>query len=155
MRSAAPVFLSLAFSLGVSAQTSLPPPDQDPFVGTWKAAPVDPRKPLTKKDASYTRTIARRGDEIDFTSSGSDIKGVRHYSYRCDGKFYFSPGNSKLSCLYAAPNRVEGMSSAPDGSQARYFVNEISPDGNEMRITGYRDKNHHKVERVDLLVRVR
>jgi hypothetical protein len=148
--------LFIAFSLGISAQAPQPPPpDQDPFVGMWKAAPVDPKKPLSAKDASYTRTITRQGEEVFWTSSGGNIDGIRHYSYRCDGKLYFTPANSKKSCVYTAPNRVEEMSCAPDGSQASYVVSEISAHGNEMRITSYKDKNHRKVVRVDLLIRVR
>ncbi len=48
------------------------------------------------------------------------------------------------SCTYITANRVEGDTVSPDGKMS-YWTREISPDGQEMTISGYADKARTKL----------
>lgn len=135
----------------VSAQVASPPPPQsDPFVGTWQANRDKSRPKLGKKDASYVRTIAREGEDLVFSSQ---MKGSSPWSYRlrCDGLFHPVPFGS-LACQYKAPNLVEGTTLYK--RETLYWTREVSADGKEMKLSSYKDSGRTKVKEINVLDRV-
>lgn len=148
--------LALGFSsTAVVAQiASTPPPDKDPFVGTWRANPDKSRPRLKGTDAFYTRTFARDGDDIVSSSERGSGRPVRNnYKVRCDGRFHTVPFGS-LSCKYTAPNVVEGES-LDLSMEYGYWRREVSDDGQEMRMLAYHDKEKKKLKSIMVLERVR
>jgi hypothetical protein len=104
-----------------------PPPQNDPFVGTWQ------KKQGTKVVSA--RTIARDGEELIFSSRDEDRKPKElNYRIRCDALFHPVPFGS-LSCRYTAPNVVEGES-REKRKPTVYWRREVSVDGQEMVISG-------------------
>ena len=83
-----------------SAQLAMPPPPQnDPFVGIWRLNSDESRPNPSKKDASYTKTIARDGDEMVVSSRTGGSQPGEH-----------SPEFVVMGCFTAcprAPNRVD------------------------------------------------
>jgi hypothetical protein len=141
----------------VTAQTltSLPTPDNDPFVGSWL---VNANKSKPKpEDASYARTIARDGDELVFTSLSPLLGGAVHqnqYKILCDGQPRRVPcgqGSCITSCIYKAENLVEGETKSTDGKS--YWTREVSADHQEMTISGYKDKAKTKLKTTQVLDR--
>jgi hypothetical protein len=132
-----------------------PPPEQDPFVGTWRANRDKSRPKLDDTDASYVRTIGREGDEIVLFSRITLFERHKvvehHYRYRCDGKPYRLPHGS-LSCLYKGANLIESEASSPDGKY--YLTSEVSADGQEVRILTYKNKTRTKLKSVWVMDRV-
>jgi hypothetical protein len=129
-------------------RTSLPPPNRDPFVGSWQVNATKSRpKP---KDASYVRTIARDGDELVFTTRSPQVPGgvhENHYRILCDGLPHRVPcGQCSCitSCIYKAENLVEGETESTDGKL--YWTREVSADYQEMTILGYKDKAKTKLK---------
>src|ERR1051326_2285617 len=137
--------------------SALPPsPDSDPFVGTWKTNTDLSRPKLDKREASYTRTIARRGDELVFTSHMDRSRKSDHdFRIRCDGKPYHVPEpNQTMACVYVATNVVRGTTHTPDG-QTSHWNREVSTDGHRMTITSYKDEKLTKVKSVWVLDRIK
>jgi len=133
------------------ASPYLPEPGKGLFVGTWKANPDKSRPKLDKVRASYVRTISRDGDDLVFSSrvkkGHSAGFSENHYRIRCDGLPHHVPcgeASCTTSCTYIAANRVEGDTVSPDGKMS-YWTREISPDGQEMTISGYADKARTKL----------
>jgi len=114
----------------VAQVATVPPPQNDPFVGTWQ-------KRRGNKVVSV-RTIARDGEELIFWSRDEDRKPKEHnYRIVCDGLFHPVPYGSG-SCRYTAQNVVEGESRGK-GKPTVYWRREVSADGQEMVISGYAD----------------
>jgi hypothetical protein len=129
-------------------------PDKDPFVGTWRANRDKSRPKLGKRDASYTRTIARDGEDIVFFShTGTSGSNENSYRIRCDGLFHPVPFGS-LSCRYDTPNLVEGETRALD-ERTDYWTREVSVDGQEMKISAYKDAGRTKIKSIHVLDRVK
>lgn len=139
----------------LNGQSTMPPPEADPFVGQWRANADKSRPRLTKVERSYERTIRREGDELIFASSGgASTAAVRDFRIRCDGRFYPLPAGPSLSCVYVSTDRVEGETKdALKGSS--FWTREVSPDGRELMISEYRDKARKKVRSVIVLDRVK
>jgi len=126
------------------SSSALPEADKDPFVGTWRAntnkswRKLDKNKPF----AFYVRTISRDGDDIVFSSRTKKPESEKHYRIRCDGLFYRVPDGRDSSygksCIYKSANRIEGELETGAG-KLYYWTEEVSSDGQEMRIYGYRD----------------
>ncbi len=55
---------------------------------------------------------------------------------------------------YKAPNVIEGVTKLPEG-ETDYWTEEVSADGHQMSITGYKDKKRTKVRSVQVLDRVK
>ena len=131
-----------------------PPPDKDPFVGTWQSNIDKSRPRLSKRDASYTRTITRDGDDRVFSSRiGISHPSENHYRIRCDGLFHGVPFGS-LSCKFSAANVIEGVTKQLD-TQTLYWSEEVSADGREVKITSYKNSGRTKVTSIWVLDRVK
>jgi len=129
-----------------------PPPDKDPFVGTWQANRDKSRPKLGKRDASYRRTIARDGEDLVFSSPiGTSKASENTYRIRCDGGFHRVPFGS-LSCKYQAPNLIEGETIRDSHD---YWTREVSADGQEMKISAYKNSRRTKVKSIWILDRVK
>jgi hypothetical protein len=149
--------LCLAAGLAVAqeAKTLPPPPDQDPFVGEWKANSEESRPKLSRAERSYVRTIRRAGEEVLFSSVGGASKAkVRNFRLKCDGAFYPLPTGPVLSCRWVDTNRVEGETRDPNGKK-NYWMREVSPDGQRMTVTGYKNQSRTKIDSVMVLERVK
>lgn len=148
--------VSILLTIAVLAQQTAsftPSPDTDPFVGTWQANRDKSRPPLGKKDALYIRTITRDGEDLVFASRTQAPKpSTNNYRIRCDGLFHPVPSGS-LSCNYTAPNVVEGETKASDG-KTYYWSREVSADGQEMKISWYKNAGRTKLKSVKILDRV-
>jgi hypothetical protein len=117
-------------SIAVGQVPTAPPPQNDPFVGTWQEK--------RGKKSGYVRTITRDGEELVFSSQGNPSKPKEHnYRIRCDGLFYPVPLGS-MSCKYESPNVVVGES-RDTGKPPVYWKRELSADGQKMMIRGYTD----------------
>jgi len=143
------------------ALPSLPEPDKDPFVGTWKANAGKSRPKLDAVNGSYVRSMSREGDDIVFSSrikrAHSAGFSENHYRIRCDGLPHHvqcGEGSCATSCTYVAANRVEGETLSPDG-KISYWAREVSPDRQEMTISGYKDKGRTELETVTVNDRVK
>ena len=133
---------------------AIPPPDKDPFVGTWKANQDKSQPRLSNKEASYTRTISRDGADLVFSSRmGSSKRSQNNYKIRCDGQLHRVPFGH-LSCSYRASNIVEGETRSDD-QEIHYWTREVSTDGKEMRILSYQDSGHLVLISVEILDRVK
>ena len=151
---ALPVAAAVTIALSY-AQQNPPPPDLDPFVGTWRANAAQSKPKLDRTEASYERVIARQGDDLLFSSTGGRSKEkARTYRLRCDGGFYPLPTGPVLRCTYISPNRVDGRTDDPTGEHD-YWTREVSPDGKQMMISDYRDSHRLKVRSVMVLDRIR
>lgn len=97
-------FLATANSAFAQQPPSFPPADKDPFVGTWKANGNLSRPKLGKREASYTRTLTRQGDELAFPSKMENFKASEHdFRIRCDGLTYHVPKpDQSMTCQYMA-----------------------------------------------------
>lgn len=147
---AAAVTIALSY-----AQRNPPTPDQDPFVGTWRANAAQSKPKLDRTAASYERVIARQGEELLFSSTGGPSKAKdRAYRLRCDGGFHPLPTGPVLSCMYISSNRVDGQTDDPTGEH-HYWTREVSPDGKQMMIFEYQDRRRVKVRSVMVLDRIR
>jgi len=136
-------------------KANIPPPNQDPFVGLWKANAKESRPRLDRKEASYERKIQRDGDGLVFISSGGPAgSAVRQFKIRCDGIFHPLPTGPVLSCLYAAPNRVEGETKTPLKTDV-FWTREVSSDGSRMTISEYKDKGRTKIRSIMVLDRIK
>jgi hypothetical protein len=110
---------------------------------------------LSKKEASYERSISREGDDLVFASSGGVSKAAtRQFRIRCDGLFHPVPTGPVLSCVYAMPNRVDGETKDPNQSKL-FWSREVSSDGQEMTISEYKDKARSKLRSIMVLDRVK
>jgi hypothetical protein len=149
------VLILLTITPSAQQAASLPPlPDKDPFVGTWQANKNKSRPKLGKRDASYARTIAREGDDLVFSSrTGTSNPSKNDYRIRCDGSFHSVPFGS-LSCKFNAPNVVEGETKSLD-SQTDYWSREVSADGQEMKISSYKNSGRTKLKSIWVLDRVK
>jgi hypothetical protein len=133
--------LLLIFFVGQSrpqALPSLPAPDKDPFVGTWKANANKSKPKLDKDRASYVRTISREGGEIVFSSRARRPSGgfsENHYRIRCDGLSH------RIQCGQAS-------------CKTSYWTREVSADGQEMIVFGYEDKARTKLDSTQVNDRV-
>jgi hypothetical protein len=137
------------------SQQSPPMPDQDPFVGRWRANAAQSRPKLDKTQASYERVIAREGDELLFLSTGGPSKArVRAFRLKCDNRFYSLPDGPVLRCMYSSPNRVDGEARDPTGDH-HYWTREVSADGKQMTISEYKDSRRAKVRSVMVLDRIK
>ena len=137
------------------SQQNPPTPDQDPFVGTWRANATQSRPKLDKQQASYERVITREGDELLFSSAGGPSKAkVRAYRLKCDDQFYSLPAGPILRCTYGSPNRVDGETRDPTGDH-RYWTREVSANGKQMTISEYKDSRRVKVRSVMVLDRIK
>jgi hypothetical protein len=146
---------SILLSITSSAQQAslAPPPDKDPFVGTWQPNRDKSRPKLGKRDASYIRTITRDGDDLVFSSrTGTSDPSENNYRIRCDGLFHRVPFGS-LSCRFNAPNVIEGETKSLD-AQTDYWSREVSADGQEMKISSYKNSGRTKVKSIWVLDRV-
>jgi len=158
-------FMVFLFPLTIQSQTqnlsSLPEPDKDPFVGTWRANAEKSRPKLDEIDASYVRTMARDGNDLVFSSrikrAHSAGFSENDYRIRCDGlshRVQCGEASCTTSCTYLSANRVEGDTVSP-GGKTLFWTREISLDGKEMIISGYRDKARTKLETVQVSDRVK
>ncbi|MBI3896570.1 MAG: hypothetical protein HY313_11630 [Acidobacteria bacterium] len=144
-------------NFGLAEETVyLPPADKDPFVGTWKTNRDLSRPKLSKREASYIRTMLREGDELLFSSSMENFKtSEHHFRMRCDGQWYNVPTpDQSMLCLYASSNVVVGASIDPN-HKVSYWTREVSADGQQMRITAYKDKARTKIESISVLDRIK
>jgi hypothetical protein len=144
------------------ASSSLPEPDKDPFVGTWQANADKSRPKLNKAQATYVRTMSREGDDLVFASrvkrKHSAGFSENHYKIRCDGLPHRVPCGEftcTTSCTYVAANRVEGDTKSPNGQSSSYWAREVSSDGQELRIYGYKDKGRKKLASLEVADRVK
>jgi hypothetical protein len=151
-RSIVPSILIIVLLTPLFAQTSpwMPEPDKDPFVGTWKANAEKSRPKLDKVDASYVRTLSREGDDLVFSSrmKKPHSAGFVEYNHRirCDGSPHIVERGVlpiTTSCIYATTNRVEGVSVV--GDKTSYWAEEVSSDGQEIRIYEYKNKTRTKL----------
>jgi hypothetical protein len=151
------VLASMLVATTVSAQdtTPLPPaPEKDPFVGIWQANQEKSRPKLGKKDASYRRTIDREGEDLVFSSRIGDSRpSENNYKIRCDGRFHRVPFGS-LSCRYTGMNFIEGETINVT-HETEYWSREVSADGQEMKISAYRDSRRTKLKSIWILDRVK
>jgi hypothetical protein len=129
--------------------------DRDAFVGTWKANRLMSRPKLSKRDALYTRTIGREGDERVFRSITEGEKAsARSFRIRCDGQMhYVSELTNRMECAYVAPNLVEGATDL--NGQIAYWTEQLSPDGQQMTVTSYKDKKRTKIKMTLVLDRIK
>jgi hypothetical protein len=149
------VLVTAAIIAALRAQQNPPMPDQDPFVGTWRANAAQSKPKLNKTEASYERVIARNGDELLFSSTGGRSKEkARAYRLRCDDRFYPLPTGPVLRCIYVSPRRVDGQTVDPNGEHD-YWTREVSPDGKRMTISAYKDSRRVKVRSVMVLDRIK
>ena len=144
----------------VCAQTLPPPPDKDPFVGTWKANTNKSQPKLNDVAASYVRTIAREGDDLLFSSrfrkTHSNSYSANHYRLRCDGlphRVHCFESSCTTSCTYVTVNRVEGKTVSQH--KTSYWAREVSSDGQELTIYGYKDKSRKEIEELEVADRVK
>ena len=72
----------------------------------------------------------------------------------CDGKFYATTEGVVMNCIYVKPNVITGESVGNNGSHD-YWTREVSPDGQTMTVTSYRDKSRLKIEIVNVFDRVK
>jgi hypothetical protein len=151
-------FALATISTLVLAQDSklIPPPaDRDLFVGVWQANGDKSRPKLTKVERSYTRTIRRTGEDIIFSSTGGPSKAtIREFRIRCDGAFHPLPAGPVQSCRWIDTNSIEGETQYPGGRKS-YWVREVTPDGQTMTITDFKDKARTKVASLITLDRVK
>jgi hypothetical protein len=59
-----------------------------------------------------------------------------------------------LSCKYNAPSVIEGETSLKS-NETEYWIREVSVDGQEMKITGYKDRKKAKVKSIWILDRIK
>jgi hypothetical protein len=140
--------------------SAMPEPDKDPFVGTWKANAKKSRPKLDEINGSYVRTMTRDGDDLVFSSrtkkQNSSGFSENHYRIRCDGlphPVQCGATSCTTSCIYLSANRVEGDTAGP--GKTFYWTREISPDGEEMIVSGYSDKARTKPESIEVNDRVK
>ncbi len=170
-----PFMLWMILSLPLSAQTSLsmPEPDKDPFVGTWKANPEKSKPKLDKVAASYVVTISREADDRVISSRMKKgaapplIKGKnysqfweKHYRIRCDGLPHSVPSgalSSTMSCIYKTSSRVEGETHAEcpkgelcQGETDMFWTQEVSSDGQLMTVWLYTDRARTKLKSTEV-----
>jgi hypothetical protein len=132
-----------------------PPTDRDPFVGKWQANRNKSRPKLGKRDATYTRTIVRDGEDWILSSRMENLKASEHnYRVHFDGLFHPAPHGLLVSHRYKTPNVIEGETIHPD-HKIDYWRQEVSADGQELTITGFKDKNRTEVKSVWVLDRVK
>jgi hypothetical protein len=152
------------------ALPSLPKPDKDPFVGTWKANADKSRPKLDKAEASYVATISRDGDDLVHSYrvnkeapapliKRNTYSGVYegHDKIRCDGMPHdvrCGEVSCSKSCTYKTASRIEGETTGPDGKTS-YWTREVSTDGQEMILSEYKDKTRTKLKRVVVRDRVK
>jgi len=164
VRTAIVSFILLSILLSPSfAQppSSLPEPDKDLFVGTWKANADRSRPKLDEVEGSYVRTVSREGDDVVFSSRIKKPHSVgfaeNRYKLHCDGSLHRVQCGSafcKKSCLYVTATRVEGETVEPDGTTL-YWADEVSSDGQEIRIYSYNDKARKKLKSIEVADRVK
>ena len=145
-------------------QISIPPPDKDPFVGQWKTSPTKSRPQLGKEGGSYETAIKREGDYLVYSSSqrlaahsGLPSK-VQKWQYKllCDGRSHSLPTHVFTSCVYVAPDRVEGETDTRDPNQSTIFwTREVSADGQETAFFNYEDRKRTRLRSVQVLDRVK
>jgi hypothetical protein len=145
----------------------IPPPDKDPFVGTWKPNTDKSRPKLSAREARTKWIESREGAERIFRLEG------RSESSRtlCDGEPHTEgdpvitaapPGKDYVVCRYVTPNRIEGETGTVIRDSGRpffsgsidYWTLEISPDGQQMSVTHFKDKPRIKVAMIWVLDRV-
>jgi len=149
------ILLLIAPALVQAQQVAIPPPDQDPFVGKWKANARKSRPKLDRKEASYERTIGRDGEDLVFASSGGVSRAaIRQFRIRCDGLFHPLPTGPILSCMYVGANRVEGETKTPVKTDL-FWSREVSADGLELTISEYKDRARTKLRSVTVLDRIK
>jgi len=143
------ILLLTAPALVQAQQVAIPPPDQDPFVGKWKANARKSRPKLDRKEAS------RDGEDLVFASSGGVSRAaIRQFRIRCDGLFHPLPAGPILSCMYVGANRVEGETKTPVNTDL-FWSREVSPDGLELTISEYKDRARTKLRSVTVLDRIK
>lgn len=145
-------------------QSSIPPPDKDPFIGQWKASATKSKPRLGKDEESYETTITREGDYLVYSSSqalsahsGLPSK-VQKWQYKllCDGRSHSLPTHVFTSCVYAASNRIEGETQTWDPNQSTVFwTHEVSADGQEMLTFNYEDKKRTRLRSIQVLDRIK
>jgi hypothetical protein len=149
------ILIAVILPFACGQQASTPPPDQDRFVGRWRANAVKSRPHLNKTEASYERTILRDGGDLIFDSLGGASKApVRQFRIRCDGLFHPLPSGPVLSCRYVTSTRVEGKTKDPTEARS-FWTREVSPDGQQLTISSYKDKSRKRLRSVMVLDRVK
>jgi len=161
--------IALSGTLLRGQKPSIPPADNDPFVGQWKANVIKSKPRLGKHDGSYETIIKREGDYVVYSSSqwfeeyaGFSSKVLKwQYKLLCDGRSRSSPirptrpTNVYTSCAYVAPNRVEGETEGWNlNLGTTFWTREVSPDGQETIIFNYEDKKRTRLRSVQVLDRV-
>jgi hypothetical protein len=151
------LLLGMVPVLGRAAQQSLvpPAPEHDPFVGTWRTNKDKSRPHLSKSDTRYTRTIAREGDERVFSSITEGVRSsARSFRIRCDGQFHYMPAlEHSMACQYTASNSVQGETKDANG-HVGYWMEEVSPDLQEMTTTVYNGNSRTKIKRTFVFDRI-
>lgn len=143
-----------ATSLAQGSDSLLPPADRDPFVGKWKANQEKSRPKLDRKNATYTRTVARDGDAWILSSEMKNFPGSEHhYRILCDGRLHPAPHGVQVARRYKSPSLIEGETVIP-GQGTKYWREEVSQDGQQMSITSYKGRKRLKVVSVWILDRV-
>jgi len=146
-------FACLGIALGFGASTP-PAPDQDPFVGTWRANREKSYPRLDRKDADDVFTVARQGDDLIWSSYNGHTRRQRDYSIRCDGKFHLTPTGPLVSCEYTSPDTTVGVTREPTG-KLDCWTRHVSADRQEMTITSFKDELRTKVKAVWVFDRVK
>lgn len=72
---------------------------------------------------------------------------------RCDGRFQRVPFGS-LSCVYTGTNSIDGETKPTSGG-IEYWSEEVSSDGQETKISAYKDKARKKIKSIWVLDRVK
>jgi len=123
----------------------------------------------------YVRTISREGNDVivstrqkkpgplPFIKSRDYSEFYEwHYRIRCDGLSHtlqFGVLSTTKSCAYTATSRVEGLTETPiektHTSVKVYWTEEVSSDGQEMRIYTYKDEIRKKLNSIFVMDRVK
>lgn len=144
--------LALLFVPASAQNISKPPaPNEDHFVGTWKANQEKSVPKLSERGATYTRTITRSGDDLVLSSTVGPDK-IQSYRLRCDGKRHHTSVGI-LSCTYKNPDVIEGETKLP-GKDTEYWSRSVSEDGKTMTILGYKDSGRTQLISTWVLDRV-
>jgi hypothetical protein len=171
MKLGAALLIAVTCISDVLAQ-NIPSPDKDPFVGTWKVNNEKSQPKQSGENAKHQTTIARVGDVLVYSSQVGKHKWRN--TYLCDGKPHPSDdGKSNKSrpdiatiftCVYLNEHEMMGETHVDARPGARkdvdsrstvpsYWRRIVSPDGGEMIVTTYRDKDRTKIEEIAVLDR--
>jgi hypothetical protein len=154
IRLAAGIVTGLLAAVTLGQAPTIPAPDKDPFVGTWKENRDLSNPRPSERAGTYTRVIAREGDEIVLSSTlGPPERRSQQYRMRCDGSLH-PAAYGLLSCSYTAPNTIDGETKLPNG-KTKFWRREVSADGQRMTLLTYKESNRSMLTSTTILERVK